>query len=147
MASGYNCLAYNRRAYINSCSQSGAGRATTRFRNIYRLKVDGNSFEFRSLADAIAFLERAKQAAARLALETRRKATELQSKQATPVRVEPLALPKIEASSRDLRAAVTETKREIAKTYRQAELDLEIALLLELADREKHNEEVIWLLM
>lgn len=113
-------------------------------RNIYRIRVDGQPFEFPNLAAAIEFLDQAKRTATQLAAKVTREATEIQ--RGTPLTVAPpkLDIPKITVSSRELRGAVTETKREIAAIYERAIRDAEIAMLLELDEREKHNETLIW---
>lgn len=99
----------------------------------YRLKVDGQSFEFSSLAESLAFLDKAEQAARALANQLTRASTEQQRES---VKLEP---PKIEFSSRSLRSAVSETKRAIESIYRQAREDAELAGAFE-------RETVVWLM-
>lgn len=121
-----------------------AGRPRRRIREIYRVTVDGEVFEFASLAEALELLNRAQALAARVAAQKARQATE----RAIPQRSQPtLALPRIAVNSRDLRPAVTETKRVIAETYRRALVDAEIAVLIELKTRDEQNEDAMWLLM
>jgi len=119
-------------------SEVPAGRK--RFRDIYRVTIDEQVFEFRSLAAAIQFLNQAKEAAALLAA---RKVAEASEKAEIPK----FELPKIKISSRDLRPYVSATKAEISRTYRQAAIDAEIAILLEVQAKSEYNEEVIWFLM
>lgn len=123
-------------------AESPAGRKR-RARNIYRVKVDGESFEFGSLAAALQFLDKAKRAAEQIAAQAVRQSLEKQRETKAEVIPPKFELPKFEYSSRDLRGAVTETKREIAEIYERAMRDAEIALMVELAQR-KQDEEIIW---
>lgn len=118
-------------------SEQPAGRRT---RNIYRVTVDGNKFEFKSYFDAIDFLDKTKAAAGALARETVRKA--LDAKDVQPPKFE---RPKITISSRDLRGAVSETRKAIEAIYESATQDVEIAILIEIG-RRKAEDEAIWLL-
>lgn len=130
--------------------QSAAAGRSKRVRTIYRVKVDGHTFEFKSLADAIAFLEQAKATAVELAAQATREATEKQNASAERLPPPSFELPDIEISSRELRGAVTETKREIKEIYRKAVADIEVAMLATLRAREtleKDNEDTLWLLM
>jgi len=115
-----------------------AGRK--RYRDIYRVTIDEQVFEFRSLGEAVQFLEQAKLAAARLAAEKVAEASER-------AEVPKFELPKIKISSRDLRPYVSATKAEISRTYRQAAIDAEIAVLMEVQAKSEYNEDVILLLM
>lgn len=124
---------------------SDAGRK--RIREIYRVTIDGRKFEFKSLAEALRFLDKAKKAAADMARQATREATERQRKSAKPVPVPTLTPPVIGISSRDLRGAASETKREIAEIYRQAIMDAEIAMLLEIDARQKDDDETMMWLM
>lgn len=109
-----------------------AGRR--RVRSIYRITIDGQTFEFSTLQEALDLLAKAKEIAVKKAPEVVKPGT-------------PPPMPVITANTRELRPAITETKREIAKVYRQALIDVEIAQLMELDDRSKHNEDVITFLM
>lgn len=120
-----------------------AGRRI-RYRDIYRVTIDGQPFEFRTLAEALRFLERAKSLAQQVAQQRAREATNAKPDRKTPAL---MPVPQITGSSRELRGAISETKREIAATYRQALIEAEIAMLMELDDRTAHNQEVLWLLM
>lgn len=122
-----------------------AGRRT---RHIYRVTVDKHQFEFKTYEAALNFLSLARKKALELAQAVTREATERQKVSRVPVPVPNLTPPVITISSRDLRGAATETKREIAEIYRKAAIDIEIAMLLELDSREQHNEDVsLWFLM
>jgi len=115
-----------------------AGRR--RYRDIYRVTIDGQVFEFRSLQAARAFLAQAQISAQRLA----ERARDVAIAQAKPIELPPV---RISASSRDLRPHITEAKREIAKTYRRATLDAEIGLLFELDRRKVEDEDILMLLL
>jgi len=115
-----------------------AGRK--RYRDIYRVTIDEQVFEFRTFGAAVEFLEQAKLAAARLAAQ---KVAEASEKAEIPT----FDLPKIKISSRDLRPYVSATKAEISRTYRQAAIDAEIAVLMEMQAKSEYNEDVIWFLM
>lgn len=118
-------------ATVTSASQD-AGRR--RVRSIYRITIDGQTFEFATLQEALDLLAKAKEIAVQKAPEIVKPGT-------------PPPLPVITANTRELRPAITEAKREIAKVYRQALIDVEIAQLMELDDRSKHNEDIITFLM
>lgn len=124
---------------------TGAGRSR-RVRHIYRVKVDGQQFEFKDLAAAITFLNEAKAAAQQLAQQTIANAVKRQSASSKKVEPPSIPMPKIEVSSRDLRGAVSATKREIAEIYSRAMRDAELAIMLELAIRDRDNEDIALLL-
>lgn len=128
-----------------SVAETPAGRSR-RTRNIYRIKVDGESFEFGSLAAALQFLDKAKRTAAQLAANAVRQSLEKQRETKAEVVPPTFEPPKFEYSSRDLRGAVTETKREINEIFERAVRDAEIAIMVELAQR-KQDEEIIWWLI
>lgn len=119
-----------------------AGHKKLHLRTIYRVAVDTQTFEFKSLADALRFLEKTKDLAREYAQKVTREATEKQRIAPYRVPVPKLPPPAIEASSRVLRGAVAETKREIATIYRQALVDAEIAMIMELDARSEHNEDI-----
>lgn len=125
---------------VNTVASQDAGRKR-RTLNIYRVKVDGTAYEFRSLEDAIAFLERAKKAAATVAREAMRRATEMPSER---VALEP---PKFEINTRELRVAARETRDEIDRIYRQANIDAEIAMLFAFDRIKIEDDENILLLI
>ena len=127
-------------------AETPAGRKT-RIRSIYRVSIDGQKFEFRSLADALAFLQKAKQAAAQLAAEAARTATEKQRQSIQRVAPPRLKVPEIGISSRELRKAAAETKREIGVIYQAAVRDAEIAMLMELNRRAEDDDEALTWLM
>jgi hypothetical protein len=110
-----------------------AGRKQVR--SIYRITVDGQVFHFRTMAGALAFLDKAKELAQAVALAQTRAAT-----------VAKLVPPKITAP-RELRAAVIETKREIAAIYKSAAIDIEIAMLMALSQRRDDENDLSILLM
>lgn len=120
--------------------EQSAGRRT---RSIYRVTVDGHKFEFKSYFDAIAFLDKTKTAAEALARQAVRKALD-----AKDVQKPTFEHPKIIVSSRDLRGAVTETKRAISQIYDAATRDVEIAILIELDRRKAQDEDdtIFWLM-
>ena len=124
-----------------------AGSAKRRFRDIYRISIDGHKFEFRSLGEAIAFLERAKAAAAQKAAKEAAKAAEQQEGSVIPVPLPTFKPPKIEVSSRELRAAASETRRSIEVVYEKALVDAEIRMLMEINKRKAEDEDVILMLM
>lgn len=124
----------------NDGQSQGAGRSR-KIRNIYRITIDGQVFECASLAEALELLDRARVLAQQLAQEQVRKATE---SPAVELKLDP---PKIEANTREIRGAVTETKREIAEIYRKALIDAEIAMLFELNQRAEDDDETILFLL
>lgn len=121
-----------------SVSAQAGGRR--RVREIYRLKIDGHTFEFRSLAEAVELLNRLKALAREKARQTIDSAVKTSQKPSIP------RLPEIQINSRDLRATVAEVKRDIQQIYEGAARDAEIALLLEIQARNEHNEEALILL-
>lgn len=128
-------------------AETPAGRPSRRFRDIYRVTIDGRKFEFRSLAEAIAFLERAKEVAAKQAADEAAKVAEQQEQTDVPIPLPTLKAPEIVVSSRELRAAASETRRQIQVVYEKALVDAEIRMLMELNKRVEENEDVIVLLM
>lgn len=114
---------------------AGARRRRVR----YLLNVDGQRFECGSLAKALELLAQAKVLARQRAQEHAR--TALRQRKAVPK----LTLPKITAS-KELRLAVTQTKREIREIYDSAAVDIEIAFLMELI-RQRDDENDIWMLL
>lgn len=111
-----------------------------RRRVLYLINVDGQRFECGSLAQALKLLAQAKVLARQRAQEHTRVA--LRQRKAVPK----LALPKITAS-KELRLAVTETKREIRDIYDSAAIDTEIAWLMELNQRRDDENDILMLLM
>jgi hypothetical protein len=126
--------------------ETQAGRKV-RYREIYRVAVDGQKFEFRSLAAAIEFLNEAKRAAAKLAAEAARNATDAQRETGKRLPPPRLKVPEIGISSRELRKAAQETKREIEVIYQAAARDAEIAMLFELMKRAEDDDEALTWLM
>ena len=126
-------------------AETPAGRRT-RYRNVYRVSVDGQKFEFKSLADALSFLDKAKEAAEKIAAEAVKKTAEAQSQAAFLVHPPALAAPKIGISSRELRKAAAQTKRQIEVIYQAAARDAEIAALFELMKREEDDDALILLI-
>lgn len=126
--------------------RSAGSRKYARRRTIYRVKVDGQPFEFRDLAAAIDFLNHAKASAENLARQTVAAVSLRQSASTKKIEPPSIPLPKIEISSRELRGAVAETKREIARIYERAMQDCELAIMVQLAIRDRENEEIVlWL--
>lgn len=121
-----------------------AGR---RVRNIYRVKIDGVVFECRSYQEAIGLLTQAKEAAAKLAQDQALWAVTEQQKATHRVPVKPIEAPKIEVSSRDLRAAANKAKREIKEIYEREAAKTELRVMFELAKRANDDDETIILLM
>lgn len=120
-------------AYVPVSADAGRRR---RVRSIYRIAVDGVKFEFATLRDALLFLDSVKAKAQALATEAVQ----------APEAVLPPA-PKIEVSSRELRAAASLVRREVAETFRQALRDSEIRMLLELKKRKEDDDDTLLLLM
>lgn len=121
-----------------------AGR---RQRTIYRITIDGQRFECRSYADALALLERAKKAARQLIADRAAAAIEKQRDTARRVEVAKIEPPKIEVSSRDLRSVAAQTKREIKAIYEDEFRIAEIRMLMELSKRQGDDDESLILLM
>jgi hypothetical protein len=120
--------------------QTPAGRRR-RTVDIYRVRVDGQVFEFKTYEAAVAFLEQAKAFALAQAQALTRKATELTEPLPT------LKKPVISFNTRELRAKAAETTREIEVIYRQALIDAEIAMIFALDKRADEEEDTILLLM
>lgn len=129
---------------VGSPATQDAGR---RVRNVYRVKIDGVVFECRSYAEAIALLDKAKETAAKLAEDQAIWAVTEQQKATNRVPVKPIEAPKIEVSSRDLRSAANQAKREIKEIYEREARNTEMRVLLELAKRANDDDETIILLM
>lgn len=128
-------------------ASSGAGSSRRRrSRTLYRVKVDGESFEFRSYEAAVAFLRKAQDAANELAAKLIEDAVERQSMAPIELPLPTLKMPEITASTRELRQEITQTKREIATVYDRALRDAEIAIMFELVKRKQdEDEEIFWL--
>lgn len=124
-------------------AETPAGRGGRRYRNIYRIKVDGEAFEFSSYDAAVRFLDKAKKAAAELADRTLLEAIE-SHRESVEIPLPTFKEPEIVVSSRDLRSVVNETKKEISAIYAKAKRDAEIAMLLEVVSRDQYNDEIIW---
>jgi hypothetical protein len=115
----------------------GAGRRT---RNIYRITIDGVRFECRTYAEALALLAKAK--------ETARKLAEDQAIWAiTPESIKPIQAPVITVSSRELRSAAAQTKREIVDIYAKEMQLAETRMLMAIVQRRQDDDETILLLM
>ena len=125
---------------VTAPAETPAGRSKRRTLHIYRVKVNDEVYEFKTLAEAITFLERAKAAAAQVAREALRAATELDPKKPD------LTPPKITINTRELRVAARDTSKAIEATYRQAAIDAELAMLFAM-EREAENEDIALLLM
>ena len=124
-----------------------AGRRTRQRPQRYIVRVDSQEFVCFSEAEALDVLRRAREAAALFSLEQIEKAAAVALKtQSQPV-LPTLEPPRITVNSRDLRSAVSQTRREIAQTYRQAEIDAEIKMLFELKKRSDDDEDSLMLLM
>lgn len=119
---------------------AGAGR---RSRNIYRITIDGEAFEFKTYADAVIFLEEAKRTAE--AYAEAQTGTAIGRMENGSVDLPSLAEPKIEFSSRELRKPVQLAKRDIRNIYQRALENAEIRMLMEFAKRDEENE-ILWLM-
>ena len=139
MTGGFQPLAFQPN-FQQVGGSADAGRRRPRV-SIYRVKVDGQRFEFKSLAEAIAFLDKAKAFALQHAREVARKATETTGK---PIKVK---APEISYNTRELRPAVTAAEREIERIYRQAVIDAEIGMLFAMQKQAEDDEDSILLLM
>jgi hypothetical protein len=124
-------------AQIQGAGGSGRHRRFTR----YVLRIDGKEYACSSLAEALRLLEDVKAKALKVAQKATRAATGPESTSVV------LEAPRIEANSRDLRAAVSETHREIDKIYRQAVIDAEIAMIFALDQRNIDDDDAMMLLM
>lgn len=121
-------------------SQAPAGRKT-RHLDIYRVRIDGQTFEFKTYEAAVAFLEQAKKIAIAQAQAHVKAVTE---------RAEPLPAlkkPVISFNTRELRAKASEATREIEVTYRQAMIDAEIAIIFAMDRQADDDEDAILILM
>lgn len=123
---------------------TGAGRPR---RTIYFVTIDGQRFECRSVQEALILLAKAKDAAKRLAEDKAMWAIDLQGQTSQIVPVPKIEPPKITVSSRELRSAVAETKREIVQIYERELQHAEIRMLLELSKRQNDDDESLILLM
>jgi hypothetical protein len=118
-----------------------------RIHRVLSVTIDGVKFECGSLEDALELLAQAKDRAQRLAEDQAMWAVAAQRSAAEPIPVPKLYAPKIEVSSRKLRAAASQTKREIAAIY-ESELKIaELRMLLEVADRRQEEEDILSLFL
>jgi hypothetical protein len=125
-------------------AESPAGRP--RRRSLYFVTIDGERFECGSLAQALDKLALAKSLALQRARERTREATELQQRQLKRIARLELVPPRI-AVPPALRAVVAEIRREIEVIYEKADVDIEIAILMELNKRRDDDNDVLMLLM
>ncbi len=114
-------------------TETPAGRPTRRFQN-YIVRLDGQEFNCRSLDQVYNVLEQAKALARKLSQERVREATKPQAS------VKPLPVPEITGNSRDVKAAIRETEREIREIYKSANMDIEIALWFSM-ERDREDDE------
>ncbi|MGH9822558.1 MAG: hypothetical protein ACREDR_04820 [Blastocatellia bacterium] len=112
-------------------------------RALYYVRIDGQQFELPSLAAALKLLEDAKTLAKE---EARKLVAAAVAEKGKPVLLPQLREPQMSASPY-LKAAVAVTKREIDDIYRQARIDAQIRLLMELDRRADEDEDSILLLM
>ena len=122
---------------VIALAETPAGRKT-RVRERYIVRIDSQEFTCRTLQEALDLLAKAREAAKLFALEHAPKVIRGDFPH--------LELPRIRVDSRDLRRAVSETKREIASTYRDAMLNAELGVLFEI-QRSREEDESILLLM
>lgn len=127
--------------------ETPAGRPSRTRPTQYIIRIDSQEFICRTLEEALGLLQRAREAAALFSVQEAEKAAQRLSAAPIAGQLPKLEVPKIEVNSRDLRAAVSETKREIAKTYRKALIESEIRLLFELDRIEREEEENLFWLM
>lgn len=116
-------------------------------RYLYFVTIDGQQFECNSVPEALALLAKAKETAKKLAedqaLWSVNQVKELGSAWNKPT----LRAPIITVSSRELRSAASQTKREIVDIYAKELQHAEIRMLLELSQRAQDDEDSIILLM
>lgn len=110
-----------------------AGR---RIRNIYRVTIDGQVFEFRTLQEALTLLDQAKKLAAKVA----------ENDALWQIEKPKPKTPEITVSSRELRKAASEAKREITAVYEKAALHAELRMLLEISQRREDDETILLLM-
>ncbi len=127
--SGYLSLEGVGAAEVPAGSPGAGGRK--RFQN-YIVRLDGKEFNCKSLDQVYNVLEQAKALARKLSQERVREATKPQAS------VKPLPVPEITGNSRDTKAAIRETEREIRQIYKAANMDIEIALWFAV-EREKEQ--------
>lgn len=125
----------------------GAGRRVRPRPLRYIVRIDSQEFVCRTLPEALGLLQKAREAAELFSVREAEKAAQRLSVSPIAAQLPKLEVPKIEVNSRDLRAAVSETRRQIAKTYRKALIESEIRLLFELDRIEREDEETLLLLM
>lgn len=125
----------------------GAGRRIRPWPQRYIVRIDSQEFACRTLQEALGLLQRARQAAVLFSVREAEKAAQRLVHAPVSSQLPKLEVPKIEVNSRDLRAAVSETRRQIAKTYHKALIESEIRLLFELDRIEREDEETLLLLM
>lgn len=119
-----------------AASQDAGSNRSYRF--IYRVTIDGVVFEFATYQQAIALLGKAK--------ETARKRAQDQAMW-TIQPGKPIKPPVITVSSRQLRAAANQTKREIVEIYEKEMQIAEMRMLLEIAQRKTDDDDSLMLLM
>jgi len=121
-----------------------AGR---RQRTIYRVTIDGQVFERRSYQEIIVLLEQAKEMAAKAAKAHAERLAQAQAESAIRVQAKPLKAPEITVSTRELRSAVSEAKRDIQAIYQREFEYAELRILMELQQRQQDDDEIIQFLM
>jgi hypothetical protein len=125
---------------VTTVAEVPAGRKI--LRSIYRLTVDGQVFHFRTLAAALAFLDKAKALALAAAQAQTRLATDLKAVSVRP------SVPVIRTNVPSLRGAVLESNAAIRDTFDAAWRDVEIALLIRLIERQRNDrdaEDMLWI--
>ena len=136
------------RAFQPAFQQSGsdgAGRRTRRHPQRYIVRVDGQEFVCYSREEAMQILARVREAAQLFSIEQAQRNADAAIVANVPIAK--LEQPKIEVNTRELRAAVSETRREISVAYRKAAIDAELRLMFELDKRRDDDEDSLLLLM
>jgi hypothetical protein len=123
-----------------------AGRPSKRKRRL-EVEIDGQVFEVESIQQAQALLDRAREIAQAKALEIVSPLVEqrLRDKppEGKPIRV---PAPKVYTADAELQEIVIRARHSIAKVYRQAALDAEIRLRIQLQEIEDDDEDLLMLL-
>jgi hypothetical protein len=130
-------------------TEQPAGRRVRNRPVQYIVKIDSQEFVCRTVAEALDLLNRAKKAAELFSVQKAEEAATRFKSGAVQPKLPRLDPPVIKTNSRDLRAAVSSAKRDIAETYRKALRDSEIRMYFALEKKraEQDEEDSILLLM
>ena len=128
-------------------SNVGAGRRTRPRPQRFIIRIDGQEFVCQTMQEVYDLLRRAREAAELFSVQRAEQVANAVRDSAEPVELPSFDPPKIEINTREIRAAVNATKRDISETYRKAVIDMELRMIFELDKRADEQEDSILLLM